>query len=129
VPACPELLRFSIGWGQDECREKLTNEDRSHLLDGRYSCRTAPQVEEQKRETRQASLACYWQRLREQEERRILTATSDPVARKEYCRFWARDYPGDHDNACPASLPPPKPSSRRRATCRWNRERGRHQFL
>jgi hypothetical protein len=43
----------------------------------------------------------------DRESRRMLTAVSNHQLRTEFCRLYAREYPGDLDTGCPADQPPP----------------------
>jgi len=43
VPACRELLLLT-GWGQDECWEMLSDDDKNHLHDSGYFCCSATEV-------------------------------------------------------------------------------------
>jgi hypothetical protein len=59
-----------------------------------------------------------WPRYNSIEDRRRLAAINDSRLRPEFCRLWAREYPDDHDNGCPADRPPPathRHNQRRRA--------------
>ena len=48
VPACRELLMLG-GWGQDECWDMLSANDKAHLSDGGYHCCTASEIAADKR--------------------------------------------------------------------------------
>jgi hypothetical protein len=100
VPACRELLRS--GWGQTECWDALSEQDRSHLSDGGHA-RWTPLAGM----ARPGRMKQFGWPTMDREQRRILTATSERTVRVEFCRNWAREYPDDHDNGCPADRPPP----------------------
>jgi hypothetical protein len=40
------------------------------------------------------------------DERRLLTTVSLPKARRDFCRLYLREYPGDTDNGCFSPDPP-----------------------
>ncbi len=112
LDACATLVQWSGGWGQDECWESLTESDREHLRDGTYerygiyTRLTALDVERQRSDWNDATAADTW-RDTDLQHRRMLTAINNRRLRPEFCRLWAREYPGDHDNGCPADRPPP----------------------
>jgi len=106
VPACRELLLLA-GWGQDECWEALSDEDRIHLHDSGYFCCSPADVATWRRENQERGAVWWWQRYRDQEARRMLTAMNNRTIRAEFCRLYALEYPGDKDTGCPANLPPP----------------------
>ncbi len=49
----------------------------------------------------------WWEKYWDLDSRRLLTAVSDKKAHAEFCRLYEREYPGDHDDGCPADQPPP----------------------
>lgn len=104
VAACRELVH--TGWGQDECWEQLTEEERRHIRDGGWRCCTAAQVAAMRRQMAEVDARVHW-RARDRDERRILTAVSDRRMRVEFCRMYEAAYPGDKDTGCPAWLAPP----------------------
>jgi len=106
VPACRELLMLG-GWGQDECWEMLSDSDRSHLSDSGYFCCSANEIAATRLKTEASGAEWWWRVYRDREPRRLLTAMNNIRLRSEFCRFWSREYPEDHDNGCPADRPPP----------------------
>lgn len=105
VAACRELRSWG-GWGQDECWEMLSADDKTHLQDSGYFCCTATEVSNWRRKNQDRGAARLWQGA-VAEERRLLTAMNNRQLRAEFCRLFEREYPGDHDNGCPADRPPP----------------------
>jgi len=106
VPACRELL-FLRGWGQDECWEKLSDGDRAHLSDGgSYCCISANDIAATRRGTENRGTLWWWKHS-DVDNRRLLTAINNPRMRSEFCYFWSKEYPNDHDNGCPADQSPP----------------------
>jgi hypothetical protein len=105
IPACRALLLMS--WGQDECWDSLSDEDRGHFYDSGFTCCSAADVENARRDFKSRSAGFWWEHAEEREMRRLLTASSDAELRTESCRRWERQYPDDHDNGCPANRPPP----------------------
>jgi hypothetical protein len=101
LPACRELIK--LGWGQDECWEQLSPRDRELLREDRI---TAESIAESRRKWPQRSAAAWWHK-RNQDSNRLLTAISDQRLRREFCRLYRDDYPGDTDHACPPDRPPP----------------------
>ena len=107
VAACRELLLL-FGWGQDECWDVLSIDDKAHIRDGGYTCCTPEEVAERRRLDRKSSAAMIWDWHRDDREvRRLLTTYNYQPIRMEICRLYAKEYPGDHDNGCPADQPPP----------------------
>ena len=101
VAACRELMSIS-GWSQDECWDSLTDSDRALVPGGRNKGFAVgrPSLQEHGAEF-------WWTHYPDRDIRRIQTAVSDRRLRAEFCKLYARDYPGDHDNGCPADQPPP----------------------
>jgi len=106
VPACRELLLLA-GWGQDECWESLTDEDKVHLHDSGYVCCSATEIAQWRAENQERGAAWWWQTYSDRESRRLLTAMNNRQMRAEFCRLYNLEYPGDKDTGCPADLPPP----------------------
>lgn len=106
VPACRELLVF-VGWGQDECWEALSDEERTHLHDGGYFCCSATDVAQSRAKDEQRGAAYWWKNYTDREQRRLMTTMNNRQMRAEFCRFYDLEYPGDKDTGCPAELPPP----------------------
>ncbi len=104
VPACRELV--TLGWGQDECWELLSSEDRAHLRDGGSRCCTPAEVAKSRQQNHERGAAWWW-RHPDRESRRLLTAMNHRQMRREFCRLYALEYPGDTDTGCPADQPPP----------------------
>jgi hypothetical protein len=106
IPACRTLLQLG-GWDQDECWDMLAGADQAQLSsDGSFCCSTES-ILARRRQAEAEGAAPKWQRFRDQEGRRRLTAMNNPRLRDEFCRLWQREYPSDHDNGCPANQPPP----------------------
>jgi len=106
VPACRELLVF-VGWGQDECWEMLSDEERTHLHDGGYFCCSSAQVAQSRAKDQERGAAWLWQTYTDREQRRLMTTMNNRQMRAEFCRSYDLEYPGDKDTGCPADLPPP----------------------
>jgi hypothetical protein len=106
VPACRELLLLG-GWGQDECWELLSDEDRVHLHDSGYICCSAAEIANWRTKNQARGAAWLWQHYSNRESRRLLTAMNNREMRREFCRLYVLQYPGDNDIACPADLPAP----------------------
>ncbi len=106
VPACRELLMLET-WGQDECWETLSESDRSRLRDGGYLCCTAESVAASRKHAEGWSVARWWETFADRDSRRLLTAGNNRRLRTDFCLLYAKEYPGDHDNGCPADKPPP----------------------
>lgn len=104
LPACRELL--SLHWGQDECWDLLTGAERAQLREAGAYCCTAEAVAEARRNWAARSAAAWW-RKQDRDTNRLLTAISLPALRREFCRLYQREYPGDTDNGCPPGQPPP----------------------
>ena len=106
IPACRELLMLGA-WEQDECWETLSYSDKDHLRDGGYVCCSASDVVESRAQSKERKPLWWWSVYTDRENRRLLTAVNDREARLEFCRLYARDYPGDPDTGCPADQPLP----------------------
>jgi hypothetical protein len=106
VPACRELLVF-VGWGQDECWEMLSDEERVHLHDSGYFCCSAMDIAQSRAKDQEWGAAYWWQAYTDREHRRLMTTMNNREMRTEFCRHYALEYPGDKDTGCPADLPPP----------------------
>jgi len=104
--ACSELLYLS-DWGQDECWEMLSDEDRAQLSDS--ACPTCPanRIAAGRQEFAERGVSRTWATYRDRDVRRRLTAVSNQQMRAEFCHLWEREYPGDTDTGCPADRPPP----------------------
>jgi hypothetical protein len=106
VPACRELLLLE-GWGQDECWEMLSDNDKTHLHDSGYFCCSAAEVAAWRKKDEERGAAWWWTTFRDREARRLLTAMNNGQMRAEFCRLYELEYPGDRDTGCPADQPPP----------------------
>jgi hypothetical protein len=106
VPACRELLLLG-GYGQDECWEMLSSEDRAHLSDSGFLCCSAEEITAVRKGIGESSASLLWARYPDREDRRLLTAINNRKLRDEFCRLYECEYPGDKDNGCPADQPPP----------------------
>jgi hypothetical protein len=106
VMACRELLRMG-GWGQDECWDALSNNERSHLRDGGSVCCTEAAIIAARRANLERSAESDWSSYPERDMRRLYTAVSNPARRRQFCQLYRREYPEDQDNGCPAGQPPP----------------------
>jgi hypothetical protein len=105
VPACRDLILLG-GWGQDECWDSLSSEDRAHLRDGGYLCCTAAEVAKSRQALEGSEVERLWRRS-DRDQRRLITAINHRQMRREFCRLYALEYPGDTDTGCPADQPPP----------------------
>jgi hypothetical protein len=105
VPACRELILSRLG--QDECWEMLSESDKVHLADSGYCCMSAREIAAARLKFRDHDPSSWWATYTERDSRRMLTAVSDREARLEFCRLYAREYPGDPDTGCPADQSPP----------------------
>jgi len=106
VPACRELLQLS-GWGQDECWETLSPDDRTHLHYSGYVCCLEDDIKAERTRNHERDATWWWERFVDRESRRMLTAMNNRTLRTEFCRLYTLEYPGDLDTGCPADLPPP----------------------
>ncbi len=106
IPACRELLQLG-SWGQDECWETLLDADRARLRDGGWSDCTPEEIATNRRKAQELPAERQWRIYNDLDSRRLLTAISNRRRREEFCRLYAKEYPGDHDNGCPADRPPP----------------------
>jgi hypothetical protein len=105
IPVCRDLLR--LGWGLDGCWEMLTENDRTQLLkSGCLGC-SIEEIAKQRSQWQESGAWYWWSRCLARDERRLLTSISNRKMREEFCRLYAREYPGDNDNGCPADQPPP----------------------
>jgi len=106
VAACRELLMIG-GWGQDECWETLSEAERAHLSDSGYLCCSATEIADSRQKRALWAPDRWWATARDREPRRLLITINNATLRKEFCRRWEHEYPGDLDNGCPADQPPP----------------------
>ena len=106
VPACRQLLELA-GWGQDECWELLSDDDRVHLHDSGHFCCSAAEVADWRRKNQERGATWWWQHYSDREARRLLTAMNNRQMRGEFCRLYATEYPGDNDTGCPPDMPAP----------------------
>jgi hypothetical protein len=106
VVACRELLEMD-SWGQDECWDTLSEDDRVHLHDSGHRCCSAAEVAGWRAKNEELGAAWFWRIYPDRESRRGLTAMNNRKMRAEFCRWYELEYPGDKDTGCPASLPPP----------------------
>lgn len=106
VPACRQLLQLA-GWGQDECWEMLSGDDRIHLHDSGNFCCSATEVAQWRAKNQERGAAWSWRSHKDREARRLLTTMNNRQMRTEFCRLYNLEYPGDRDTGCPADLPPP----------------------
>jgi hypothetical protein len=103
--ACGELTGLT-GWGQDECWESLSEEDRAYQRE-KCRCDPAEDLARGRENLVKLDASWWWTRFASRDERRLLTTISNPKRRAELCRLYEHEYPGDHDNGCPADRPPP----------------------
>lgn len=106
VSACRDLLLLA-GWGQDECWERLSDTDKTHLSDGGYISFSAERIASGRRIAEERGALWHWKSYRDRDMHRLLTAHSVRTLRGEFCHLWAINYPDDFDNGCPADEPPP----------------------
>lgn len=106
IPACRELLQLS-GFGLDECWDALSTEDRLRLLDGGHNCCKASDVAAWRQQNEVRGAAWRWNVYSDREERRLMTAMNHPRFRREFCRLYSLEYPGDNETGCPADQPLP----------------------
>jgi hypothetical protein len=104
VAACRELGQR--GWGQDECWDALSDDEKGRMRESGYSCCSEEGLAEA-RGRFAASGVSWWSILRDREERRLLTTVSNRRLRAEFCRMFESEYPGDRENGCPVDGPPP----------------------
>lgn len=105
VQACRELI--AIGFGQDECWEQLTEEERNELSKLDPHCCTAARIAAVRALNQQRGTDRLWRQATRREDRQLLTAMSIRHLRTEFCRFYKETDPGDQDNGCPADQLPP----------------------
>jgi hypothetical protein len=101
VPACRELLQLG-GWGQDECWDLLTTSDRAQLHSS-----SSDEIAAARHQWQKKSASFWWALADDRDHQRLLTTVNNRKLRAEICRIYAREYPGDKDNGCPAEQPPP----------------------
>lgn len=106
VPACLDLLMLD-GLGQDECWEMLSDSERAYLSDSGYRFCSAKEIAAARQDMQMGGGSLLWSTHPDQDLRRVLTAVSNRKRRAEFCALYEREYPGDHDNGCPADQPPP----------------------
>ena len=102
LPACHELLLLG-GWGQDECINTLSVEERKDLSD----CCTNLRAAGSRPNTHDSDPGWWWDAYRDRDSRRLLTAMNNVPMRRKFCVLWAAQDPDDHDDGCPADGPPP----------------------
>jgi len=95
------------GWGQDECWEMLSEDDRAHLHDSGYTCCSSKDVADMRKKTQERSASWWWSRSGNREEQRMLTAINNRQMRSEFCRLYQQTYPGDQDTGCRMDQSPP----------------------
>ncbi len=106
VSACRELLSMG-GWGQDEYWEQLSDEEQANLRAGRYACCTALEIAKWRQQNQDRGAAWFWKRYSDREARRLHTTMNNSRLRREFCRLYELEYPGDQDTGCPADRPLP----------------------
>jgi hypothetical protein len=106
VPACRELLMLR-GLGQDECWEMLSESERTELSHSGYRWCSAKEIAAARQDMQMGGGSLSWSIYPDQDMRRVLTAVSNRKRRAQFCALYEREYPGDHDNGCPADQPPP----------------------
>jgi hypothetical protein len=106
VLACQALVALS-GWGQDECWETLSEQDRTYLTDYYHYRDFANEVVAGRQNLQKLDASWWWTRFTSRDERRLLTTVSNPKRRAELCQMYEHEYPGDRDTGCPANRPPP----------------------
>jgi hypothetical protein len=105
LAACRSLIE--TGWGQDECWDTLSDSDRAHLTEpGRFCCKAAD-IAEHRRKDAKWGAKWLWDHYHHRDLHRLHTANSNLTLRREFCRMYQREYPGDTDNGCPADRSPP----------------------
>lgn len=102
VLGCQVLLL--MGRWQDECWKQLSPEDRATWsAHGLVPAERLIQVDEE-HATDQWNWAIA---ANDVDGLRLLTTANRRTLRREYCRLFTQRFPTDHDNGCPADLPPP----------------------
>jgi hypothetical protein len=104
VSACGGLL--TLGPGYDECWEMLSDNDKAQLGETCGVC-SASKIAKNRQFLHEHDAAWWWSYPPQRENRQLLTTVNDRKLRTEFCRFYEREYPGDHDSGCPADRPPP----------------------
>ena len=105
LEACGELIALS-GWGQDECWENLSEQDRTYQWDTSHCC-SASEVDGWRQNLLKFNAPWWWARFGTRDERRLLTTVSNRKRRAELCQLYEQEYPGDRDTGCAANQPPP----------------------
>jgi hypothetical protein len=105
LAACGELIAMT-GWGQDECWEMLSEQDRAYVWD-KFHCCSAAVVAEWRQNLQKFDASWWWASFGTRDERRLCTTVSDLKRRTELCRMYEHEYRGDRDTGCPADQPPP----------------------
>lgn len=107
VGACGWLA--DLGYGQDECWDQLTPAERR-------SVEARPEEQFASNRRNEALTRQHWARELKGyrngfpetlSELRLFTTVRDPQLRAWACHQYEREFPGDHDNGCPATEPPP----------------------
>jgi len=100
LSACGSLTQFR-GFGQDDCWEMLSDDDKSQVPDA------AAEIATLRLELSRRDAQWWWIHYGDRETRRLLTAVSNKKLRAGICRLYTAEYPGDSDTGCPADSPPP----------------------
>jgi hypothetical protein len=101
---CNALIR--MGNGQDECWDAMSEAERRDLQPTEVKP-TETLVQEERQRDAKWDPAWMWKTYSSVDDRRLQTAHSNPRIRQAACALWAREYPTDPDNGCPADRPPP----------------------
>jgi hypothetical protein len=85
----------------------LSDSDKTHLHDGGAVCCSADEIAASRRDRAKHNASWWWARAEDRDYQRLLTTINNGKLRTEICRLYAREYPGDDANGCPADRPPP----------------------
>ncbi len=102
VEGCQTLV--FIGRFQDDCWDQLSPEDRATWSDHGVSPAERFVHADEGHAMDQWDWAVATNDI---DTMRLLTTANRPHLRREFCRLFARRFPNDHDNGCPADRPPP----------------------
>jgi hypothetical protein len=108
LATCEALLHG--GYGQDECWDTLSADDRK-MLERYYNVDSPEDAWRWNRHFEAIAHEAWdeWSKHPESEmdDLRLFTTMSNPRLRAEFCRLFQKQFPIDHDNGCPADRPPP----------------------
>jgi len=103
--ACKNLL-FQ-GLGQDECWDKLSDEDRKLLIADAPGWLTPDSISKNHQGFIDHAKE-LWDTLRDSRDQlRLFTTTNDQRVRRQFCRLYELRFPGDMETGCPADGPVP----------------------